>query len=70
MIKGIAVFMDSDAIVLKNPMHLPSLLDFKIGITARYAPNLMPVNEGVIIADAGSQECIDFLPTTWEHTKQ
>ena len=60
-IKGTIVFLDSDAIVLKNPINLPSQLNFKVGVTARFAPNLMPVNEGVIIAEAGSQECIDFF---------
>ena len=60
-IKGTTVFLDSDAIILKDPRNLPKLLNFKVGITARYAPNLMPINEGVIIADSQSQECIDFF---------
>ena len=61
MIKGVTIFLDSDAIVLKNPISLPSKLDFKVAVTARFAPNLMPVNEGVIITDSSSEECIDFF---------
>lgn len=61
MIKGVTIFLDSDAIVLKNPISLPSKLDFKVAVTARFAPNLMPVNEGVVITDSSSEECIDFF---------
>ena len=58
---GVTVFLDSDAIVLKDPSALPEQLEFKIGVTARYAPNLMPINEGVIICESQSQECVDFF---------
>ena len=60
-LSGTTVFLDSDAIVLKDPRDLPLKLNFKVGVTARYAPNLMPINEGVIITDNRSQECIDFF---------
>ena len=60
-LSGTTVFLDSDAIVLKDPSKLPSQLNFKIGVTARYAPNLMPINEGVIITESQSQDCIDFF---------
>ena len=33
----------------------------KAGVTARFAPNLMPINEGVIICESHSQECINFF---------
>ena len=61
LVKGVTIFLDSDAIVLKNPTSLPSKLDFKVAVTARFAPNLMPINEGVIITDSSSEECIDFF---------
>ena len=32
MIKGVTIFLDSDAIVLKNPISLPSKLDFKVAV--------------------------------------
>ena len=60
-LKGTTVFLDSDAIVLRDPRYLPSLLKFKVGVTARYAPNLMPINEGVIITESHAQESIDFF---------
>jgi len=60
-LKGTTVFLDSDAIVLKNLTQLPHQLNFKVGVTARYAPNLMPINEGVIITQSKSQECLDFF---------
>ena len=59
--KGVTVFLDSDAILLKDPTQLPSQLNFNIGVTARYAPNLMPINEGVIITNSESQACLDFF---------
>ena len=58
---GVTVFIDSDAIILKDPSQLPKQLEFKVGVTARFAPNLMPVNEGVIICESQTQECIDFF---------
>ena len=58
---GVTIFLDSDAIVLKNPSKLAKRLNFKVGVTARFAPNLMPINEGVIICESQSQECIDFF---------
>ncbi len=60
-LSGTTVFLDSDAIVLKDPRSLPKELNFKVGVTTRYAPNLMPINEGVIITESNSQECIDFF---------
>ena len=60
-LSGTTVFLDSDAIVLKDPRHLPQQLNFKVGVTARFAPNLMPINEGVIIAENQSQECQNFF---------
>lgn len=60
-IDGHVVFLDSDAIVLKDISELLSQFDFKIAVTARFAPNLMPINEGVIIADARSHECSRFF---------
>ena len=58
---GTTVFLDSDAIVLRDPRNLPEQLNFKVGVTARFAPNLMPINEGVIITKSQSEECIDFF---------
>ena len=58
---GVTIFLDSDAIVLKDPSPLPKQLNFKVGVTARFAPNLMPINEGVIMCESQSQECIDFF---------
>ena len=58
---GVTIFLDSDAIVLKDPSPLPKQLNFKVGVTSRFAPNLMPVNEGVIITQSQSQECVDFF---------
>lgn len=58
---GTTVFLDSDAIVLKDPRDLPQQLNFKVGVTARFAPNLMPINEGVIIAESMSKDCINFF---------
>lgn len=58
---GITIFLDSDAIVLKDPSPLPKHLNFKVGVTSRFAPNLMPINEGVIITQSQSQECVDFF---------
>ena len=60
-LSGTTVFLDSDAIILKDPRQLPSQLNFKVGVTARFAPNLMPINEGVIITESRSRECIDFF---------
>ncbi len=60
-IKNVVVFLDSDAIVLKDLADLPKKLNFNVGVTSRFAPNLMPVNEGVIIANAQSQDCIKFF---------
>ena len=60
-IKNVVVFLDSDAIVLKDLESLPKKLNFDVGVTSRFAPNLMPINEGVIIANAESQECINFF---------
>ena len=57
----VTIFLDSDAIVLKDPSQLPTQLNFKVGVTARFAPNLMPINEGVIITQSQSQECVDFF---------
>lgn len=70
---GTVIFMDSDAIVLKNPGNLPKLLNFKVGLTARYSPNLMPINEGVIIVDSRSEQCIEFFAHymgTYEEIKE
>ena len=50
-----------DAIVLKDPSYLVQQLNFKVGLTARFSPNLMPINEGVIITKPDSKECIDFF---------
>ena len=58
---GVTIFLDSDAIVLKDPSPLPKKLNFRVGVTARFAPNLMPINEGVIMCESQSQECIDFF---------
>ena len=55
-LSGTTVFLDSDAIVLKDMKSLPQQLNFKVGVTARFAPNLMPINEGVIITESDSQE--------------
>lgn len=60
-LSGTTVFLDSDAIVLKDPRDLPKKLNFNVGVTARYAPNLMPINEGVIITDSNSDACHDFF---------
>lgn len=60
-LEGCTVFLDSDAIVLRDLRYLPKQLNFKVGVTARFAPNLMPINEGVIITDSRTQECIDFF---------
>ena len=60
-LSGTTVFIDSDAIVLKDLRSLPTELNFKVGVTARYAPNLMPINEGVIITKSQSQQAIDFF---------
>ena len=59
--QGVTVFLDSDAIVLKDPSYLVQQLNFKVGLTARFSPNLMPINEGVIITKPDSKECIDFF---------
>jgi hypothetical protein len=70
---GVTFFIDSDAIVLKDPSHLPSLMNFKIGVTYRYAPNLMPINEGVIIARNDTEECSNFFAHymgTYEEIRQ
>ena len=55
--------LDSDAIVLKNPTNLPQQLNFKVGVTP-ITPNLMPINEGVIIAKAKN---VLILHIIWEH---
>ena len=70
---GVTIFLDSDAIVLKDPSALPEQLDFDIGVTYRFAPNLMPINEGVIITRGNSRTCIDFFAHymgTYEVIKQ
>ena len=55
------VFLDSDAIVLKDPFLLLDKIDSNIAVTSRYAPNLMPINEGVIIANTDTEDCKDFF---------
>ena len=70
--RGVTVFLDSDAIVLKDPSHLSKQLNFQVGVTSRFAPNLMPINEGVIITEARSPFCIDFFAHymgTYEYIK-
>ena len=70
--QGITIFLDSDAIVLKDPSHLSKQLNFQVGVTSRFAPNLMPINEGVIITEARSPFCIDFFAHymgTYEYIK-
>jgi len=59
--QGNTIFLDSDAIVLKDPSRLSEQLNFQVGLTARFAPNLMPINEGVIITKSRSPFCIDFF---------
>ena len=66
-LKGTTVFLDSDAIVLKDPRYLPDLLNFKVGVTARFAPNLMPINEGVLLLKAIQKIVLIFLHTIWGH---
>ena len=60
---GVTIFLDSDAIVLRDPSQLPKQLNFKVGVTTRFAPNLMPINEGVIITESQSKKCVDFFLT-------
>ena len=36
-------------------------LSIKVAVTARFAPNLMPINEGVIFADNDHQYTKDFF---------
>lgn len=60
-IQGTTVFLDSDAIVLRPMTHLPEALGFDVAVTQRFAPNLMPINEGVIIARANTKTCKDFF---------
>ncbi|MDB4682085.1 hypothetical protein OAE68_00220 [Synechococcus sp. AH-551-A10] len=60
-IKGNIFFLDSDAFLLKDINELPEKLKFKIGLTARYSPNLMPINEGVIMARADDECTRDFF---------
>ena len=58
---GNVVFLDSDAIVLKPMGDLPESIGFDVAVTQRFAPNLMPINEGVIIAKESTQSCINFF---------
>ena len=44
------VFIDSDALILRPLDEVFEFLNFDIAVTARFAPNLMPINEGVIMA--------------------
>lgn len=60
-LQGTVVFLDSDAIVLKPMDELPESIGFDVAVTQRFAPNLMPINEGVIIAKAPTQTCINFF---------
>lgn len=60
-LQGTVVFLDSDAIVLKPMDELPESIGFDVAVTQRFAPNLMPINEGVIIAKASTQTCINFF---------
>ena len=60
-IQRTAIFLDSDAIVLRPMAHLPEALGFDVAVTQRFAPNLMPINEGVIIARANTNTCTEFF---------
>lgn len=60
-LQGTVVFMDSDAVVLQSMEQLPESIDFDVAVTQRFAPNLMPINEGVIIAKLATQTTINFF---------
>ena len=61
LISDKTIFLDSDAIVLKNPSRLFEQLGIGIGVTARFAPNLMPINEGVIFCNGTDEYSKEFF---------
>ncbi len=61
MVRGTAVFLDSDLLILKSISGLPNKLGFSVAVTSRYAPNLMPINEGLIIADTNKVSTKKFF---------
>ena len=42
------IFMDSDIMILRNPWEDLSKINFDVGVTYRFVPGLVPINEGVI----------------------
>ena len=69
-IKNVVVFLDSDAIVFKDLESLPKKLNFDVGVTSRFAPNLMPINEGVIIEMQNHKNALIFLHIIWARMRQ
>ena len=51
LVAGKVCFLDSDTILINNISKIWEKLSIRIAVTARFAPNLMPINEGVIFAD-------------------
>ena len=61
IVYGKTVFLDSDAIVLKDLNELFDRVRFDVAVTSRFAPNLMPINEGVIFCNANKERSKEFF---------
>ncbi len=60
-LKGTIVFIDSDCLILKNFHGVAQKMNFCVGLTYRFSPALMPINEGVIIVNGNDSRCRDFF---------
>ena len=61
LLRGTAIFLDSDCFVLNDFSRILNKLNFCIGLTYRYSPAMMPINEGVIIVNTDNSKAKEFF---------
>ena len=61
IVGGKVVFMDSDTMVLRSLSNLRTNLSNSITLTRRFAPNLMPINESLMIINSHREYAKDFF---------
>jgi hypothetical protein len=63
------VFLDSDAFLTKDPLPIFDA-EFDIALTFRETPGLMPINEGVIFANASNPKAVQHFFSNYLATYQ
>ena len=61
LVQGRCVFFDSDVLILKDVNELIDIFNCAVLLSYRFAPNLMPINEGFFVCDFSRQDALDFM---------